>query len=262
MNCALLNCSLSNIRRLILSLLILVILFTAPQVEAGYQEGREAFYIGDYEQVITELEPFVSENPAHLNATYLLGLAYYRLDNLEEAEKYLRSAHQLAPDSIAVVNNLARVFRDRGNTAEGIAILNQFLVEQAIGSDEEVFKDTDGLAQTYNILGTLYLNEADYRQAVEFLQKAVELDESNYYAWNNLGLAFLKQGEYAQALEPLERAVSQEPVVPYIYNNFGVVLENLGQYERAAEAYNRALEIDPDYQKAAANLTRVESKGK
>lgn len=242
-------------------LFITVCIVAAPIILAGYQEGLEAFYRKDYLTAIEELKGFMENNPEHLNASYLLGLSYYRMDEPEMAEKYLSQAYNLAPGNINVANNLARVLRDRNKIAEGIALLNQFLIDaEKQDSELETLYDRDDLAQTYNILGTLYLDEESWEKARISLERAVKLNGNNYYAWNNLGYVFIRQGKFKEALHPLQKAVALEPPVAFIYNNLGIVWENLGELNRAAEMYKRALEIKPDYSKAKTNLQRVQAK--
>jgi Flp pilus assembly protein TadD len=50
--------------------------------------------------------------------------------------------------------------------------------------------------------------------------------------------------------------------VPAFHNNLGMALEHLGRYSDAAAAYSGALSVDPGYEKAKKNLSRVEAVSK
>ena len=112
-----------------------------------------------------------------------------------------------------------------------------------------------------------YLNEAglmaytlgDYKKAVEYHNKAVEINEktlgkehpSTATSYNNLGLAYYSKGEYERAIEYYEKALAicektlgkEHPSTATSYNNLGLAYYSKGEYERAIEYYEKALAI-------------------
>jgi tetratricopeptide (TPR) repeat protein len=75
---------------------------------------------------------------------------------------------------------------------------------------------------------------------------------------NNMALIFIEQGLFEEALPPLARATELKDNVAVFFNNLGMALECTGQFQAAENAYGSALAIDETYEKAAANLNRVE----
>jgi len=55
-----------------------------------------------------------------------------------------------------------------------------------------------------------------------------------------------------------ETAAALEPEVAYIHNNLGMALEHDRRRPEALQAYAQAVAIDPEHDRAASNLARLE----
>lgn len=60
-------------------------------------------------------------------------------------------------------------------------------------------------------LGAVALKEGKYKEAITYLEQAVQKNPSFAEAWNNLGFALFKKGRYGEAREALEKAVALDP---------------------------------------------------
>jgi tetratricopeptide (TPR) repeat protein len=73
------------------------------------------------------------------------------------------------------------------------------------------------LVRNYGLLGQMYYNEAmrfganDPRKAIEYLQKAVEVDPSNPDYWYNLGGASFTIKDYIKAREAWTKTLELKP---------------------------------------------------
>ncbi|CAF4880143.1 unnamed protein product, partial [Rotaria magnacalcarata] len=99
--------------------------------------------------------------------------------------------------------------------------------------------DDNERAKVYNMLGSFKDEQGEYKDAVEFYERSLEIkrktlpedDASLAPTYNNIGLAYNNMGEYSKALEFYERAkqileISLPPTHPDLatsYNNFGRV---------------------------------------
>lgn len=94
------------------------------------------------------------------------------------------------------------------------------------------------------------------KDAIEHLQRAVEVDDRNARAWMQLGLAAYERKEYYVAAKAFFRAGRLEPARFEPRYNLGIVFETLGQYVRAIEQYEAALNQAPGQLEVMENLAR------
>jgi tetratricopeptide (TPR) repeat protein len=59
--------------------------------------------------------------------------------------------------------------------------------------------------------------------------------------------------EYRQAIEYYDKALKIDPKYALALNNKGLALDKLGKYNEAIQSYDKALEIDPKYALALNN---------
>ncbi|CAF1512463.1 unnamed protein product [Adineta ricciae] len=123
----------------------------------------------------------------------------------------------------------------------------------------ELTSDKSDRALYYHQLGYLKDDQGDYKMAIEYYEKALEIREktlpSNHpdfaTSYNNIGLVYKNMGEYSKALSFYEKALeirektlpSNHPDLATSYNNIGGVCMNMGEYSKALSFYEKALEI-------------------
>lgn len=96
-------------------------------------------------------------------------------------------------------------------------------------------------------LANIFTNKRKLSEAVQCLEKAIEMESENYLAHNNLGTALHKMNRLQEALHHLNRAIELHSESPIPFNNVGIVYNELSQVEKAVACYDRAIEIDPTY---------------
>jgi tetratricopeptide (TPR) repeat protein len=74
---------------------------------------------------------------------------------------------------------------------------------------------------------------------------------------NNLGSLYLTERRYQEAVEALTRAIAIDPRMANAYNGLGVAYAQLGQTGRAIEQWQKALALRPDLADARFNLERA-----
>ena len=78
----------------------------------------------------------------------------------------------------------------------------------------------------YNAAGMSLINLERYDEALEILNKAKDLDQSNIYVLNNLGLAYFFLKKYEESEEYLKRALKKNTPFFKCINQFGKLKKN------------------------------------
>jgi len=93
-------------------------------------------------------------------------------------------------------------------------------------------------------------------KAMEYYEKAVEIDPQNAKAWYRLGVCHYNLGYYRPALNSLSKAVEFDPQNAEAWNYRGNVLYYMCDYNESLNCYNRALLINHN----AVNTLKIETK--
>jgi tetratricopeptide (TPR) repeat protein len=91
--------------------------------------------------------------------------------------------------------------------------------------------------------GNSYFSKGNYQKAIEFYQKAANVNPSFIAAYHNVGISFFVLNEYGRSREYFEKIISMEPLEGYPYFYLGWIYKKL-ENPRMAERYlNTAKEI-------------------
>ena len=105
-------------------------------------------------------------------------------------------------------------------------------------------KNKRAAAESLYSQGLGILSRDDYARAVNYFEKAVEIDPAYAEAWYQAGFCFGMLGRHADALKASKQAAKLRPEWSETYVNIGASSYALGQYKEAAEAYRQAAKID------------------
>lgn len=68
---------------------------------------------------------------------------------------------------------------------------------------------------------------------------------------------YFLNSKYDEAINELNKVLEINPGNSEAYYNLGLIYENKNQYEKAREMYEKALSIDPDYKLAREHLNKL-----
>lgn len=115
-----------------------------------------------------------------------------------------------------------------------------------------------GIAQSYNDLGILFIDEANYEKAIEYFMTSLSIrkklqDSSGIAAiYNKLGIVYQKQGRLSDALDAqlkalaIYEAAQNKAYQAVCLNNIAIIHQNLGDLERSLEYHQYALAMRVD----------------
>ena len=167
----------------------------------------------------------------------LAGLIDLEEDLPESAVARFRGALEISEGEQEIVANLAEALFQAGEREEAYRLLS----------------DTNTSATCMNQLGRLYAQEERYTEAVEALEKAVQIDAGNRDFQENLAGAYIEADMVHQAEVLLTTLLEFGPTAN-LYNLMGHVAQAKGEAFRAESAYNAALKLEPENTTIASNL--------
>ena len=198
--------------------------------------------LGDEEDGGSLLEKLTgrAENP------FLLRLQEGR-DALERkdygtAETRFREALEIYPDFINPGNpyqGLAAVYRERGERAKLIAILEQYLAVSEYGVEEA------------RELGELYAEDGDTERALVYLARSLTVEPYDVPTLDRLAELYDAKGRHAQAVEARRAILALSPVdKANAYFELAQSLYNNNEITAAKRAVLQSLELAPGYREA------------
>ncbi|MDM8535860.1 tetratricopeptide repeat-containing glycosyltransferase family protein [Desulfobacterales bacterium HSG17] len=109
-------------------------------------------------------------------------------------------------------------------------------------------------ASCYLNMGNIIQQEGDYHEAIKWYDKVLSFDYAEKHkVYNNLGVLQIKMGRFDEAIEKLNKAVEITPQYSEAHNNIGEAYKHLGMYEKSLEACEKAIQISPEFEAARWN---------
>src|SRR6202035_244099 len=149
-----------------------------------------------YSESIPLLKGLLTTRPKLAPSGFLLGAAYERTGQREQAVAAFRQVLKIDPDFHSALNYLGYMWAEKGeNLNEALS-----LVKRAVGLDPDNGAYVDSLGWTHFRLG-------QYDRARDFLERATRLVPEDATVHEHLGDVYLALGQTAKAREMYERAL-------------------------------------------------------
>jgi TolB-like protein/Tfp pilus assembly protein PilF len=191
----------------------------------------------------------------------------YQAENVENVELFDRAAdfyrRALARDPNFALA-YARLAYSRLNRHWFITRLNPAQLEEVKSSIERALAIAPDLPDAHLALGVFYYwGRRDYNSALRALDRAIELQPSNFDSRTFRGAVYRRRGEWRRSLAEYERASELNPRDPSSLTELGNTYLSLRRWSEAERALTRALALDPHNINAAFHLgcTYVNSTG-
>ena len=112
--------------------------------------------------------------------------------------------------------------------------------------DEQIKQNDDGFtAVQYVDMGFKAWEAQKYSEAIDYYNRAIELDPKNSGAYDNRGNAYRDQGNWTQAINDYDKAIELDQRNSWAYANRGFTYHLQGNFEKAMSDCNKAIEINP-----------------
>ncbi len=111
--------------------------------------------------------------------------------------------------------------------------------------------------QALNVLGVLAQQSGKKAQALQYLERAVQMQPKDAGFHYNLGVYRQMLGQKEQAVSSYRQTLRLQPDHAAAHNNLGHALLGLGQAAEAQQHLEQAIRLQPDYAEAYINLGSV-----
>ena len=176
----------------------------------------------------------------NIELAYFLGLCYTKLARYEDALLYLEQVVTSGLDPLRIYQcrmTLAYIYVITRRTKMAEFELNR-LANNGFES-----------AQLYSTLAYAAWAQKRFRQAVEYYEKALDLDANNATALNGLGYILVDAGlDFIRGLRCCKRAVDLKPQNPAYLDSLGWAYYKNGELLEARTWLRRALDAAPGQQ--------------
>lgn len=108
------------------------------------------------------------------------------------------------------------------------------------------------------LAGLTWFHSAKFSDRFTFWQAAAASSPHSPLAQRNLGVMYYFNRDVKQAQYYYQKALDLNPREPMVHNNLGVIYLDQKDYVRAEKEFKAELIVNPNYDKALANLARVE----
>jgi len=191
------------------------------------------------------IEPALDAEPENQEILKLAGLIYVNLEFWELAKKYLESVVKYKDDDATSWQYLANIYDRLGDF---ISSKNAYI--KVINLRNEYIEAYKGLCVVL-----LKLNQT--KEAIEYANKAMQIDNDDYIFDFIIGTAYIKQKEFEKSIVPFNNALLKNPDNIGTYNSLGTAYMATKNTDAALECYKKALNLAPDNSITYFNIASV-----
>jgi tetratricopeptide (TPR) repeat protein len=231
--------------------------FGETQAPGGsLQEGIRLFRIKRYELALKELMR-VQGNQCSAEETielaYYLGLCYTKLARYDDALLYLEQV-------VTAGRDILRGYQCRMTLAYIYVITRRSRMAEF--ELKRLQQNGFESAQLYTTLAYAAWLQKNHKNAVEFYEKALDLDENNATAMNSLGYILADANmDVMRGLRLCRKAVDRKPQNPAYLDSLGWAYFKSGELLEARTWLRRALELAPHEKEIRNHLKTVIGEG-
>lgn len=220
---------------------------TPLPTSSDFNEGYAAYQKGDQVKARQKFKNVLRENPEHYAAYLAMGYTYLAENDVDHAERYIRTALDKNPDYVQGHYSLAFVLEQRA----------QF--EEALMQWEEVKRvnpDYPGIDQAGKILRLKATEQlmthakevsgSNPDDAIKLYEKAQTIAPEVTQIPLEIATIQLRKGNCNDALANLEKSGETLPDDPEIQFAYGECLSEAREYDKALAVYQKSQQLKPD----------------
>jgi tetratricopeptide (TPR) repeat protein len=228
--------------------------------------GKALLRLGKYQEAVPVLERQIEKDANSSEAWYRLGQARQELEDYEQAKKHYQRALDIFADCAPAWNGMAQVCEQLGEKERAQESRARFLqLDKALTKWDRERRQVDGftgsnpqheMSQTYAMAASVYAYRGLSDDAIEYWQRAAELDARNIVVRQSLAKALASADRAPEAMKVIEELRRLQPRNPDHLLAQAGLHQQMNRPEAAEAALRQAIDIAPDDPRAAAILAR------
>jgi eukaryotic-like serine/threonine-protein kinase len=186
---------------------------------------------------------------------YLIGRYHfvkYTLDSLEKSKGYFEKAIESDPKYALAYFGLAHYYHYLG----GMGLMPPKVASAQCRKATMRALDLDAtLPQAHAMMGVLWANEYEWQEAELEFRRAQQLGPESVEGFGFYsGFYLVPKGRFDEAIEWMQKAIELNPLAVPLQTGLGITYGAMRQYERAIGQLRKGLELDPHNPWAQMNL--------
>ncbi len=160
-------------------------------------------------------------------------ISYSKLEDYRKAEKSIRKALELKPNSKNLNHELAKIFLKSKNYGGALKILIN--LEENVKKNEILYKD----------LGLAYFGMGKLEKALVLSDKSLEQNQKYIEAFFLKGQTLREMGNYDDAVKEFDKILIDNPKHRDALYQKGKIFHALGKYRESLDLFDKVLEFRP-----------------
>lgn len=165
-------------------------------------------------------------------------------------------------DVVVARHLLEKALKEQPRNADALYLLGVLLHgqkqnEEAVAFISRAIDSNNSVAAFHITLGTILKEQKKLEEAQASFRRAIALDPDDEESRSGLAWLLNAAGRPAEAVEHLRLALRLAPKNTDLHCNLGIVLQSLGKEDEAASCYRNALSLNPGHAVAGNNLGAI-----
>lgn len=228
-----------------------------------YKRAGRFFQEKQYEKAIADLKTVVSITPDNADAWFAMGLSYQRLRRLKDAAGALKKVVEINPSHVnaymqlGLINEFLSAYEDAISAFQKVVELSPG-TSMAADAEKKILEnkkklETRGLFE----VSAKLIKDEKWQEALETTIKILALEPSNPNVLVSLGTIHYNLKEPAIAIDYLKKAIEIDQKVQKAHYQLAVIYDDSKKYKDAYQSYKTVVSISdktPDAKKARERL--------
>ena len=198
--------------------------------------------LGNYERAAQIFENVDRQRPNTTDVLYNLGIAYYNLDKLADAQRALLQAVSLSPSQPEFYYRLGLIYSAQKDSDAAVSYWLK-AIELKPDYHEPNFLIGEELLKYKKVAG-----------ALPFYQKAAELQPERVLYQLRLGVAYFRLQQYTDARRVFEQVLVKYPDDPNFNYLKGYMARAEGLFDEALASFDKVLKVQPNNPDVLASI--------
>ena len=214
-------------------------------LEAGVQIARAYHAIGNFDKAIIEYKAVLKKEPDLQIAQFELGKLFLKVKDYDAARKLFTHLTAVAKDNAEYYYYLGETFRELQQPASSI-----------VAYKNAVQNDSAHLRSLFQ-LGKYFVTKMETAQALKYIDKGLSYYGNDVALVNLKAITLFNNNEYKKALPFFEKLLELGEQKEFIYNKLAYCYFKNWEFEKAKATYNILLDIDERNAHVYYNLSQV-----